>query len=187
MVVAGVFIRDRRNPMWVRPLSCIHTLIAYVKYGTAFVGVPYSAFYRDFLEPAALRLREAAALTTNDSLRKFLNSRADAFLSDDYRDSDMAWMDLTGPIEVVIGPYCRQHVARNVQRPTDGDGADVECAVEVKSSAVILRNAARDCETQATAVPVRRAAARKPLLHTAQVLGGNTFSVISNRELNLTA
>src|SRR5438105_793848 len=41
----------------------------------------------------------------NDSLRKFLNSRADAFLSDDYRDSDMAWMDLTGPIEVVIGPY----------------------------------------------------------------------------------
>src|SRR5439155_12507088 len=41
--------------------------------GTAFVGVPYSAFYRDFLEPAASRLREAAALTTNDSLRKFLN------------------------------------------------------------------------------------------------------------------
>jgi len=73
--------------------------------GPAFVGVPYSAFYRDFLQPAAARLREAAALTTNDSLKKFLNSRADAFLSDNYRDSDMAWMDLNGPIEVVIGPY----------------------------------------------------------------------------------
>jgi len=73
--------------------------------GTALVGVPYSAFYRHFLEPAAARLREAAALTTNESLRNFLNKRSEAFLSDNYRDSDMAWMDLDGPIEVVIGPY----------------------------------------------------------------------------------
>jgi hypothetical protein len=73
--------------------------------GTDLVGIPYSAFYRDFLEPAAAKLREAAALTTNESLRKFLSSRADAFMSDNYRDSDMAWMDLKGPIEVVIGPY----------------------------------------------------------------------------------
>jgi hypothetical protein len=50
-------------------------------------------------------LREAAAITTNQSLRNFLNKRADAFSSNDYRDSDMAWMDLNGPIEVVIGPY----------------------------------------------------------------------------------
>lgn len=73
--------------------------------GTALVAIPYSAFYRDFLQPAAARLREAAALTTNESLRTFLNKRADAFLSDNYRDSDMAWMDLNGPIEVTIGPY----------------------------------------------------------------------------------
>jgi len=73
--------------------------------GVNFVGVPYSAYYRDFLQPAAQRLREAAALTTDASLRAFLNKRADAFLSDDYRDSDMAWMDLNGSLEVVIGPY----------------------------------------------------------------------------------
>jgi hypothetical protein len=73
--------------------------------GVDLVGVPYSAFYKDFLDPAAARLREAAALTTNDSLRSFLNKRADAFASNDYRDSDMAWMDLNGPIEIVIGPY----------------------------------------------------------------------------------
>jgi len=73
--------------------------------GVNFVGVPYSAYYRDFLQPAAQRLREAAALTTDASLRTFLNKRADAFLSDDYRDSDMAWMDLNGSLEVVIGPY----------------------------------------------------------------------------------
>lgn len=73
--------------------------------GVNFVGVPYSAYYRDFLQPAAQRLREAAALTSDASLRTFLNKRADAFLSDDYRDSDMAWMDLNGSLEVVIGPY----------------------------------------------------------------------------------
>jgi len=73
--------------------------------GANFVGVPYSAFYRDFLDPAAKSLRDAAALSTNESLRRFLNLRAAAFLSDNYRDSDMAWMDLNGPIEVAIGPY----------------------------------------------------------------------------------
>jgi len=73
--------------------------------GTDFVGVPYHAYYRDFLDPAAAALREAAALTNNASLKTYLTKRAAAFLSDDYRDSDMAWMDLEGPIEVVIGPY----------------------------------------------------------------------------------
>jgi hypothetical protein len=72
--------------------------------GVNLVAVPYSAFYKDFLEPAAQRLREAAALTTNQTLRTYLNRRADAFLSDNYRDSDMAWMDLNGPIDAVIGP-----------------------------------------------------------------------------------
>jgi len=47
--------------------------------GVDLVGIPYSAFYKDFLDPAAARLREAAALTTNASLRNFLNKRADAF------------------------------------------------------------------------------------------------------------
>jgi hypothetical protein len=73
--------------------------------GVNFVGIPYSAYYADYLKPAAQKLREAAALTSNESLRHFLNTRADAFLSDNYRESDMAWMDLSGPIEVVIGPY----------------------------------------------------------------------------------
>src|SRR2546423_5721689 len=50
-------------------------------------------------------MREAAALTTNASLKRFLTTRADAFFSNDYRESDMTWMDLNGPIEVVIGPY----------------------------------------------------------------------------------
>ncbi len=67
--------------------------------------VPYSQEYKEFLQPAAKLLQEAAALTTNDTLKRFLNSRAAAFASDDYYESDVAWMDLDAPIEVTIGPY----------------------------------------------------------------------------------
>jgi hypothetical protein len=73
--------------------------------GVQFVGVPYSAYYKDLIDPAAARLREAAAITQNESLRNYLTKLAAAFVSDNYRESDMAWMDLNGPIEVVIGPY----------------------------------------------------------------------------------
>jgi hypothetical protein len=68
-------------------------------------AVPYSEEYREFLEPAAKLLREAAALTTNATLKNFLEKRAAAFLSNDYYDSDVAWMDLESPIDLTIGPY----------------------------------------------------------------------------------
>jgi hypothetical protein len=67
--------------------------------------VPYHEEYRQFLEPASKLLKDAADLTTNASLKTFLNKRADAFLSDDYYASDSAWMDLDAPIDVTIGPY----------------------------------------------------------------------------------
>jgi hypothetical protein len=67
--------------------------------------VPYNQEYKEFLDPAAKLLREAAALTTNETLKNFLNKRADAFSSNDYYESDVAWMDLDAPIDVTIGPY----------------------------------------------------------------------------------
>ncbi len=67
--------------------------------------VPYSQAYKEYLEPAAKLLREAASLTSNKTLANFLNKRADAFGSDDYYDSDVAWMELDSPIDVTIGPY----------------------------------------------------------------------------------
>ena len=73
--------------------------------GDKLVTIPYSKHYAKQLEPAAAKIREAANLTTNPSLKNYLTKLADAFGKDNYRDSDMAWMDLTGPIEVVIGPY----------------------------------------------------------------------------------
>ncbi|HEX8492422.1 MAG TPA: hypothetical protein VF658_06240 [Pyrinomonadaceae bacterium] len=67
--------------------------------------VPYNEEYREYLVPAAKLLREAAGLTTNQTLKNFLNKRAAAFLSNDYYESDVAWMDLDSPIDVTIGPY----------------------------------------------------------------------------------
>lgn len=67
--------------------------------------VPYSEEYKAFLEPAAKLLREAAALSDNPTLKAFLTKRADAFSSNDYYESDLAWMDLDAPIDVTIGPY----------------------------------------------------------------------------------
>ncbi len=73
--------------------------------GTKLSAIPYSTYYRELLEPSAQRLREAAGLTDDASLKTYLTKLAGALGKNDYRDSDMAWMDLNGPIEVVIGPY----------------------------------------------------------------------------------
>ncbi|HQK20774.1 MAG TPA: hypothetical protein PLJ27_25150, partial [Polyangiaceae bacterium] len=71
----------------------------------ALEALPYSKAYADKLGPAAQALRRAASLTNEPTLRAFLEKRADAFLSNEYRESDRAWMDVKGPIEVTIGPY----------------------------------------------------------------------------------
>ena len=74
--------------------------------GEKLIAVPYSVEYKEWLEPAAQKLEEAARITTNPSLKKFLTLRAKAFRDDDYFQSELAWMDLKGtPIEIVIGPY----------------------------------------------------------------------------------
>lgn len=69
------------------------------------VAVPYSLEYQGELARAAALLREAAAVTTQPTLQRFLSSRADAFLSNDYYASDVAWMELDASIEPTIGPY----------------------------------------------------------------------------------
>jgi hypothetical protein len=69
------------------------------------IAVPYSIEYQNTLVAAAGYLREAAKLTTQPTLKKYLELRADAFLSNDYFASDMAWMELDASIEPTIGPY----------------------------------------------------------------------------------
>jgi hypothetical protein len=70
------------------------------------IAIPYSEFYKDKLSKAASLLLEAADYADNESLKKYLTLRAKAFETNDYYESDMAWMDLKDhTIEVVIGPY----------------------------------------------------------------------------------
>ena len=73
--------------------------------GGPFVAVPYSVEYQGELALAAGLLHEAAALTTQPTLGRYLAARADAFLSNDYYESDVAWLELDASIEPTIGPY----------------------------------------------------------------------------------
>ncbi|KAL7111941.1 hypothetical protein ACP275_05G121000 [Erythranthe tilingii] len=67
--------------------------------------VPYSEEYSTFLTKASDLLRKAGDLTDSASLKKLLHSKADAFLSNEYYDSDIAWMDLDSKLDITIGPY----------------------------------------------------------------------------------
>jgi len=69
-------------------------------------AVPYHIAFRAFLEPAAKALRAAAALSDDAAFAKFLRLRADALLSDDYFESDLAWLDLKNPkFDIIFAPY----------------------------------------------------------------------------------
>jgi hypothetical protein len=68
-------------------------------------ATPYSQVYKSDLTACAKDLQDAAKLTDNPSLKRFLEARAAAFLSNDYYASDVAWMDLDAPLDVTIGPY----------------------------------------------------------------------------------
>ena len=92
------------NPAQREALTSGYTVVR--RQGEKLVAVPYSVEYLQWLEPAAKLLERAAARTSNASLRRFLTLRAKAFRTNDYYESELAWMDVTGtPIEVVIGPY----------------------------------------------------------------------------------
>ena len=70
-----------------------------------FTAVPYSLEYQGELARAADLLREAAALTAQPTLKRYLETRAQAFLTNEYYESDVAWMELDASIEPTIGPY----------------------------------------------------------------------------------
>ncbi len=76
------------------------------RHGDDLIGIPYRIAYRSFLEPAAKDLREAAKLSADPAFAKFLRMRADALLSDDYFQSDLAWLDLQNPkFDIIFAPY----------------------------------------------------------------------------------
>ena len=85
-------------------LRSLYTLVRRGDSG-ALTTEPYAQAYRAKLEVAAAKLREAADLAENAGLKRYLELRAEALLTDDYQPSDMAWMDMkTNTLDIVIGP-----------------------------------------------------------------------------------
>ncbi|XP_044496382.1 nudix hydrolase 3 isoform X1 [Mangifera indica] len=68
-------------------------------------SVPYSEEYKPYLVRAAELLHKAGDIASSLSLKRLLHSKADAFLSNDYYESDIAWMELDSKLDVTIGPY----------------------------------------------------------------------------------
>lgn len=67
--------------------------------------VPYHEAFAEQHKLASRKLKEAADLAEDPGLKKYLTLRAEALLTDNYRDSDMAWLDMKNNlIDVVIGP-----------------------------------------------------------------------------------
>lgn len=84
--------------------ASLYTLVRRNKEGKLFV-IPYKEYFAKQHKEAARLLKEAAALTTDRGLKRYLQLRADALLSDQYQRSDMAWLDMkSNKIDVVIGP-----------------------------------------------------------------------------------
>lgn len=69
-------------------------------------AIPYSEAFREPLGRASSSLAEAARFADNPSLKRFLELRSESLLTDEYYDSEVAWMRLTDNlIDPTIGPY----------------------------------------------------------------------------------
>ncbi len=69
------------------------------------ISIPYSIFFKDELKKAADLLLQAAQISEEEQLKKYLTLRAEAFLTDNYTPSDFAWMDMANSgLDIIIGP-----------------------------------------------------------------------------------
>ncbi len=74
--------------------------------GSALEAIPYHIAYKEWVDPAANALREAAALSDDPAFAMFLRMRADALQSDNYFESDIAWVSLVNPkFDIIFAPY----------------------------------------------------------------------------------
>ncbi len=87
-----------------KALRSLYTLVRRDEAGD-LVPLPYSEAFAEPTGRAAMRLREAAELAEDPGLKRYLELRAEALLTDEYRASDFAWMEMKdNGIDVVIGP-----------------------------------------------------------------------------------
>ncbi|MEZ5044821.1 MAG: hypothetical protein R2828_33295 [Saprospiraceae bacterium] len=93
-------------------------------------AIPYREMFKEEVTKVAELLRQAAGLAENKELKNYLEARAQAFLTDEYQASDLAWMDMkTNQLDVVIGPI------ETYEDQLYGYKASHECYVLVKDMA----------------------------------------------------
>lgn len=69
------------------------------------IAIPYHQFYAEPLKRASDLLKQAAALAEEPGLKKYLELRSQALITDNYMPSDAAWMDMkNNGLDVIIGP-----------------------------------------------------------------------------------
>jgi len=85
-------------------LKSLYTMVRRDANGN-LVAIPYHEFFSKQMQLASDKLRQAAELAEDPGLRRYLELRADAFVTSNYQPSDLAWMEMKdNTIEVVIGP-----------------------------------------------------------------------------------
>jgi biotin operon repressor len=71
----------------------------------ALITVPFRQQFAPQMQRAAKLLQRASELADDAGLARYLKLRAEALLTDDYRPSDLAWLEMKdNTIDVVIGP-----------------------------------------------------------------------------------
>lgn len=69
------------------------------------LSVPYHLAFEEQVKAAAALLAQAAALAEDSGLKNYLEKRAKALLTDEYYESDVAWMEMkNNTIDFVVGP-----------------------------------------------------------------------------------
>jgi|WetSurMetagenome_2_1015567.scaffolds.fasta_scaffold03929_5 hypothetical protein len=88
--------KDKSNP---------YTILIRNKNNKNLEVIPYSVAYKDKLTKAAGLMKEIANISEDEGLKKYMNMRAEALLTDNYQPSDFVWMDMKNSnIDFVVGP-----------------------------------------------------------------------------------
>jgi hypothetical protein len=94
----------KASPAAGESLRSLYTVVRRDSSG-GLTAVPYHEAFAGPSRRAAARLREAATLADDKGLKRYLELRARALETDEYRPSDLAWMDMKrNAVDIVIGP-----------------------------------------------------------------------------------
>lgn len=96
--------KEEFNALDIQDKTSLYTMLRREKEGK-LTTIPYHVYFASQTKKISDLLLQAAALAENEGLKKYLEARSAALLTDDYYASDIAWMDMkSSNIDCVIGP-----------------------------------------------------------------------------------